>query len=109
AALRALPQRAGETMLNRVAESYRSDSGRLLEALERALAAASAPEVARAAHAWRSCNGHVGAQGLMRLCRELENQARSGDLTRASELIAQARLMYLQAQEQLECEIRRSA
>jgi signal transduction histidine kinase/ligand-binding sensor domain-containing protein/CheY-like chemotaxis protein len=109
AALRALPQRAGETMLNRVAESYRSDSGRLLEALERAHAAGSAPDVARAAHAWRSCNGHVGAQGLMRLCRELENQARSGDLTRASELIAQARLIYLQAQEQLECEIRRSA
>lgn len=96
-------------MLNRVAESYRSDSGRLLEALERAHAAGSAPDVARAAHAWRSCNGHVGAQGLMRLCRELENQARSGDLTRASELIAQARLMYLQAQEQLECETRRSA
>jgi signal transduction histidine kinase/ligand-binding sensor domain-containing protein/CheY-like chemotaxis protein/HPt (histidine-containing phosphotransfer) domain-containing protein len=109
AALRALPQRGGETMLNRVAETYRSDSGRLLDALERALAAGSAPDVARAAHAWRSCNGHVGAQALMRLCRELENQARGGELTRAPELIAQARLMYLQAQEQLECEIRRSA
>ena len=109
AALRALPQRGGQPMLNRMADTYRSDSGRLLAALERALAAGSAPDVARAAHAWRSCNGHVGAQGLMRLCRELENQARAGELTRAPELIAQARVMYTQVEEQLQCEIRRSA
>jgi signal transduction histidine kinase/CheY-like chemotaxis protein/ligand-binding sensor domain-containing protein/HPt (histidine-containing phosphotransfer) domain-containing protein len=109
AALRALPQRGGETMLNRVAETYRSDSARLLDTLEQALAAGSAPDVARAAHAWRSCNGHVGAQRLMRLCRELEDQARGGELTRAPELIARARVMYTQVQEQLQCEIRRSA
>jgi signal transduction histidine kinase/ligand-binding sensor domain-containing protein/CheY-like chemotaxis protein len=109
AALRALPPRAGQPMLNRVAESYRSDSGRLLEALDKALLAGSAPDVARAAHAWRSCNGHVGAQGLMRLCRELEDQARGGELSHASELIAKARVMYAQVQEQLQCEIRRSA
>ncbi|MGC1730216.1 MAG: Hpt domain-containing protein, partial [Steroidobacteraceae bacterium] len=96
-------------MLNRVAETYRSDSRRLLQTLEHALGAGSAPEVARAAHAWRSCNGHVGAQGLMRLCRELENQARAGELARAPELIAQARVMYTQVEEQLQCEIRKSA
>jgi HPt (histidine-containing phosphotransfer) domain-containing protein len=108
-ALRALPPRGGEDMLSRIAGGWLADSQRLLGSIERALGSGDAAELARAAHAWRSCNGHVGAFGLMTLCRELETCARSGDLRTAPALLAQARLQYQRVSDELQGEIRRSA
>jgi CheY-like chemotaxis protein/HPt (histidine-containing phosphotransfer) domain-containing protein len=108
-ALRALPPRGARDMLSHIAESYLADSQRLVAALEQALAAGQAAELARAAHAWRSCNGHVGALELMRLCRELETCGRAGELAAAPQLLSQARVLYARVSEELQCEIRRSA
>ncbi|HWW32207.1 MAG TPA: two-component regulator propeller domain-containing protein [Steroidobacteraceae bacterium] len=108
-ALRALPVRGSQTMLSRVAATYLSDSERLLDAIERAVAAGQAADLARAAHAWRSSNGNVGALGLMNLCRELESCARAGDLSSAQALLTQLRNGYAQVGEELRGELRRSA
>jgi hypothetical protein len=109
AALRALPPRGERDMLSHIAESYLLDSQRLLADLERALDAAQGPELARAAHAWRSCNGHIGALGLASLCRELEACGRAGDLRGAPALLAQVRSIYARVREELQGEMRRSA
>jgi CheY-like chemotaxis protein/HPt (histidine-containing phosphotransfer) domain-containing protein len=108
-ALRALPARGARDMLSHIAESYLTDSQRLVAAIEQALAAGQAAELARAAHAWRSCNGHVGALELMRLCRELETCGRAGELAAAPQLLSQARVLYARVSEELQREIRRSA
>jgi HPt (histidine-containing phosphotransfer) domain-containing protein len=108
-ALRALPPRGERDMLSYIAESYLADSQRLVATIESALGAGQAAELARAAHAWRSCNGHVGALGLMRLCRELEACGRAGDLRAAPALLAQIRRLYARVSDELQGEIRRSA
>jgi len=109
AALRALPPRGERDMLSHIAESYLLDSQRLLADIERALDAGEGPELARAAHAWRSCNGHVGALGLASLCRELEACGRAGDLRSAPALLAQVRSVYARVRAALQGEMRRSA
>jgi signal transduction histidine kinase/ligand-binding sensor domain-containing protein/CheY-like chemotaxis protein len=108
-ALRALPARGTQSMLSRIAATYLSDSERLLDAIERAIEAGQAAELARAAHAWRSCNGNLGALGLMNLCRELETCARAGDLAAAHALLAQLRELYGRVGEELRGELRKTA
>ncbi|HUO20622.1 MAG TPA: two-component regulator propeller domain-containing protein [Steroidobacteraceae bacterium] len=108
-ALRALPLRGSQTMLSRVAATYLSDSERLLDRIERAIAAGQAGELAQAAHAWRSCNGNMGALGLMNLCRELESCARAGELAGAQALLRLLRQGYARVGEELRGELRRSA
>jgi CheY-like chemotaxis protein len=108
-ALRALPARGTQSMLSRIAATYLSDSERLLDAIERAIEAGQAAELARAAHAWRSCNGNLGALGLMNLCRELETCARAGDLAAAHALLAQLRELYGRVGEELRGELRKIA
>jgi HPt (histidine-containing phosphotransfer) domain-containing protein len=109
AALRALPPRGAEGMLDRVAAAYGADSQRLLEALGEAVEAGERGALARAAHAWRSCNGNVGALALVDVCRELERCARGGDMAAAGELLSRARWLYARVSEELHTELRRSA
>ncbi len=108
-ALRALPARGSQDMLSRVAAAYATDSQRLVAAMERAIESGEAGDLARAAHAWRSCNGHVGAFGLVSLCRELESCARAGDLAPARALLGQLRGLYERVSDELQGELRRSA
>jgi signal transduction histidine kinase/ligand-binding sensor domain-containing protein/CheY-like chemotaxis protein/HPt (histidine-containing phosphotransfer) domain-containing protein len=109
AALRALPARGSLDMLSHIASGYLADSQDMLARIERAVHNRDAAELARAAHAWRSCSGHVGALGLMRLCRELESCGRAGQLAGAPELLAQLRALYPRVREELDEEIRKSA
>jgi signal transduction histidine kinase/ligand-binding sensor domain-containing protein/CheY-like chemotaxis protein/HPt (histidine-containing phosphotransfer) domain-containing protein len=108
-ALRALPPRGSEPMLDRVASAYRADSQRLLGAIEQAVESGERGALARAAHAWRSCNGNVGALALVEVCRELERCARAGDMAAARELLGRARSLHTQVSEELQSELRRSA
>jgi CheY-like chemotaxis protein/HPt (histidine-containing phosphotransfer) domain-containing protein len=109
AALRALPARGSLDMLSHIATGYLADSQDMMARIERAVHNRDAAELARAAHAWRSCNGHVGALGLVRLCRELEKCGRAGELAGAPELLAQLRALYPRVREELDEEIRKSA
>jgi HPt (histidine-containing phosphotransfer) domain-containing protein len=77
--------------------------------IERSLDASDSAGLARAAHAWRSYNGNVGAQGLARLCRELEDHARAGDLAAAREVFARIQILHDRVRDELQSEMRRSA
>ena len=108
-ALRALPRAAHATCSAtspRAISATRSGCWRPSSAPWRP---AQAGEVARAAHAWRSCNGNMGALGLMQLCRDLEACGRAGDLRTAPALLARLRTLYARVTEELQGELRRSA
>jgi CheY-like chemotaxis protein len=108
-ALRTLPPRGSEPILDRVAGAYVVNSERLLAALAQAIEAGERGALARAAHAWRSCNGNVGALALVEVCRELERCARGGDMLAARDLFATARDLYGRVSAELHTELRRSA
>jgi HPt (histidine-containing phosphotransfer) domain-containing protein len=108
-ALRALPRKGPKDMLSHIAERYLSDSRQLVASIERALDVGEAVDLARAAHAWRSYNGNVGALSLAQLCRELEDNARQGNLAAAREIFAQIRVLHDRVRDELHCEMRRSA
>jgi CheY-like chemotaxis protein len=108
-ALRALPAKGAKDMLSHVAERYLSDSRELVASIERAITEGKAADLARAAHAWRSYNGNVGANALARLCRELEDRAREGNLAGARELFDELGALHARVREELQFELRRSA
>jgi CheY-like chemotaxis protein/HPt (histidine-containing phosphotransfer) domain-containing protein len=108
-ALRALPRSGQKDMLAHIGELYLLDSRSLIASIEESLGAGNSAELARAAHAWRSYNGNVGALGLARLCRELEDTARQSNFEAAREIYAQIRTLHVRVRDELEFAMRRSA
>jgi CheY-like chemotaxis protein/HPt (histidine-containing phosphotransfer) domain-containing protein len=108
-ALRALPKSGPKDMLTHIGELYLVDSRGLIASIEQSLRSGNAVELARAAHAWRSYNGNVGAHGLARLCKELEEAARLGDFTVAREVYTQIQVLHSQVRDELQSEMRKSA
>ena len=108
-ALRALPRSGAKGMLEHIGELYLVDSRGLIASIEASLGAGNSADLARAAHAWRSYNGNVGAHGLARLCRELEDAARQSDFAAAREVFARISALHLRVRDELETAMRRSA
>ena len=108
-ALRALPKRGPKDMLMHIGELYLLDSRGLIASIEQSLSAGNAADLARAAHAWRSYNGNVGAHGLAQLCRELEDAARAGNFASAHQIYTQIQSLHAQVRDELQIEMRRSA
>ena len=108
-ALRALPRKGTKDMLSHIVERYLADSRELVASIERSIEQGDAAELARAAHAWRSYNGNVGAHGLASVCRELEERARNGKIATARELLGELRALHTRVREELQFEMRRSA
>jgi CheY-like chemotaxis protein/HPt (histidine-containing phosphotransfer) domain-containing protein len=108
-ALRALPRSGPKDMLTHIGELYLLDSRGLLATIEQSLEAGNGPDLARAAHAWRSYNGNVGASGLAQLCRELEDAARSGDFNTARTTYAEIQSLHNRVRDELQLEMRKSA
>lgn len=107
--LRALPRRGNRDMLSHIAERYLTDSQALVAQIESAARSGAAAELARAAHAWRSYNGNLGAHALARLCRELEERARRGELSGTEQLLDELHALHARVRMELESEMRRSA
>jgi signal transduction histidine kinase/ligand-binding sensor domain-containing protein/CheY-like chemotaxis protein len=108
-ALRALPNRGPKDMLTHIGELYLLDSRGFIASIEQSLSAGSAADLARAAHAWRSYNGNVGAHGLAKLCRELEDAARAENFGAARQIYAQIQTLHAQVRDELQSEMRKSA
>jgi signal transduction histidine kinase/ligand-binding sensor domain-containing protein/CheY-like chemotaxis protein len=108
-ALRALPKRGPKDMLMHIGELYLVDSRGLIASIEQSLSAGNAADLARAAHAWRSYNGNVGAHGLAQLCRELEDAARAGNFASARQIYTQIQALHARVRDELQIEMRRSA
>jgi signal transduction histidine kinase/DNA-binding response OmpR family regulator len=108
-ALRALPRSGSNDMLRHIGELYLADSRVLVASIERALDAGNTADLGRAAHAWRSYNGNVGAHGLARLCHELEQSARQGNTPAARALYSRIRILHDRVRDELQYEMRKSA
>jgi CheY-like chemotaxis protein len=108
-ALRALPNRGPKDMLTHIGELYLLDSRGFIASIEQSLSVGSAADLARAAHAWRSYNGNVGAHGLAKLCRQLEDAARAENFGAARQVYAQIQTLHAQVRDELQSEMRKSA
>jgi signal transduction histidine kinase/ligand-binding sensor domain-containing protein/CheY-like chemotaxis protein/HPt (histidine-containing phosphotransfer) domain-containing protein len=108
-ALRALPRSGPKDMLTHIGELYLLDSRRLIATIEQSLDSANGAELARAAHAWRSYNGNVGANALAHLCRELEEAARAANFSGARAIYSQIQALHGRVRDELQLEMRKSA
>jgi HPt (histidine-containing phosphotransfer) domain-containing protein len=96
-------------MLTHIGELYLLDSRRLIATIEQSLESGNGLELARAAHAWRSYNGNVGANVLAQLCRELEEAARAANFVSARATYTQIQGLHNQVRDELQLEMRKSA
>ncbi len=86
-ALRNLRDLGGDDFLGEVIGAFLADAPELIATLRRSLDAESNEELRRAAHTLKSNGATLGAEGFAELCRTLEQQAKSGELDGASELV----------------------
>jgi HPt (histidine-containing phosphotransfer) domain-containing protein len=96
-------------MLTHIGELYLLDSRALIASIEQSLDTGNGIELARAAHAWRSYNGNVGANCLAQLCRELEDAARAGNLDTARTIYTRIEALHRRVRAELQSEMRKSA
>jgi HPt (histidine-containing phosphotransfer) domain-containing protein len=90
AALEGLREIGGDAFFADLVATFLADAPPLLAALR----GSDAEEVRRAAHTLKSNGATFGATRFSELCRELEGQARGGDLTGAPDLAARIEAEY---------------
>jgi two-component system, sensor histidine kinase and response regulator len=88
AAIRELDDGEG-AILAEVVGIFFDEAPRHLQALQAAHRSLDGAELARAAHAFKSASGNVGAASVVRLCREIEQIGRSGKTADALPLLQQ--------------------
>jgi len=81
--------KANPRFMSDITTLFREDALVRLHDLRDALAAEDAERLARAAHALKSSSGNVGAKRLYTLCAAIEENARSGKMIGARELVDQ--------------------
>jgi HPt (histidine-containing phosphotransfer) domain-containing protein len=85
----------GETaFLEELIHTYLEDASQLLADMRRAVEEKDAAALRLAAHSLKSNSAEFGALALSALCKDLEMQAKAGDLSGAGEKVAQAEAMY---------------
>src|SRR5205085_3641972 len=87
AALRDLHGEGRPDLLAELSAIYLRDTPTRLAALHDAVARADAEALRRAAHSLKGSSSQIGAVQIVRLCTDLEHQARIADLTGASETL----------------------
>ena len=97
AALEQLRQLGGDEFLADLAATFLGEAPPLLAALR----GSEVDEVRRAAHTLKSNGATFGATRLSELCRQLEEQAKTGDLTGAPALADQIEAEYALVAEEL--------
>ena len=84
--------------LAEIIDTYVADAGDLLATMRQAFRVGDAPELRRAAHSLKSNSATLGATELAALCQALEEQARSGAMDRAGDLLAQIGAAYVEVE-----------
>jgi HPt (histidine-containing phosphotransfer) domain-containing protein len=90
------------TMLPVLIDSFFKDAVELQASAREALEQNRAEELRLAAHSFKSNSKKFGATTLAELCQDLENQAKSGILEGAEELLRQIETEYLKVRAALE-------
>ena len=81
--IRALQKPNKPNLLEKIVGFYLADAPRLIKTMADAVAGADCDAVQRAAHALKSSSANLGAVRLAQLCREMEEEARTGSLASA--------------------------
>jgi HPt (histidine-containing phosphotransfer) domain-containing protein len=91
--------------LTELIETFFSDAPAQFAILKSSLAEGHAETFRRAAHSFKSNAASFGATNLTALCKRLEDLGKSGDLSSAADLLAEAEAEYEQVRAVLEMEI----
>ena len=100
-ALKNLRDLGGDEFLGEVIDAFLADAPELIATLRRSLDERSSEELRRAAHTLKSNGATLGAEQFAELCRTLEQQAKSGELDGASELVDRIGQEFLPLEEAL--------
>ena len=93
-AIEALTASMGGAFIVELIDTFGEDARELIAALRRALAAADLDGFRRAAHSLKSTSETLGAAGLAAMARELETQARAGNVEGAGDRIERLAAEY---------------
>jgi PAS domain S-box-containing protein len=100
-ALDNLRELGGDDFLTEVIDTFLADAPALLATLRRSLEEQDAGELRRAAHTLKSNGATLGAGDFAELCRTVEQRAKDGQLTGASELVDRIEQEYVPLREAL--------
>jgi PAS domain S-box-containing protein len=100
-ALETLRGLGGDEFLDEVIDAFLDDAPELVATLRRSLDEQGSEELRRAAHTLKSNGATLGAERFAELCRTLEQQAKSGELDGASELVERIEQEYSSLEEAL--------
>ncbi len=85
--LRELEAPGSPGFLGRLIDVFLLESGVQMARLRAALENQDAPRFERAAHLLKGSSGHLGAERMSGLCKQLQSVARTADWGRATELL----------------------
>ena len=102
AVLQALEATTDADFARELVQTYLEDSESLLERLRLAGRAKSAADLRLAAHALKSSSATVGAAGVSRMAKELEAQAKAGQIGGSEAALAGLETEFARAREALE-------
>jgi signal transduction histidine kinase/DNA-binding response OmpR family regulator len=101
-AVRQLDPDGKDRLLARLIALYRDDSSQLLADIDNGLKSGDADAVARAAHTLKSSSANLGATNVAAIARQIETQARTGNLADLSGSVTKLRAQRTVALSELE-------
>jgi HPt (histidine-containing phosphotransfer) domain-containing protein len=96
-----LRQMVGEDFIHELLETYFESSPQLIAEMQAALTTGDADAFQRLAHTMKSNSASFGALELAAQARNLETQARQGNLDVAASLLFELKTMYDQVEREL--------
>jgi CheY-like chemotaxis protein/HPt (histidine-containing phosphotransfer) domain-containing protein len=100
--IRALNPARGDAIVARVVAAYLASVPDQLEELRACAEAGDAEGLRFVAHALKSSSGNVGARGVQEQARELEQEARAGDVGRAKQRVERLEEEWLRVRSRLQ-------
>ena len=94
ATLRQLTPPGEPDVLTEVLQMFLDEFPPRMDRLRNAWASKNIEEMYRAAHSLKGSAGNVGAQRLMKVCSQLDEMGRSGDLTNTAPLVDALAIEY---------------
>jgi two-component system sensor histidine kinase/response regulator len=92
--IRALDANGGDALLQRIITLYLSSTETSLQSLEQAWATGDLEAIRATTHSLKSSSDQVGAHGLAKLCREIENEARNQRYDSSGAMLARLKQHY---------------
>jgi len=90
-------------VLAQVLNLFLQETPKRLDRLKAACQAGDHDEAHRAAHSLKGSVGNIGARAMFSVCRDLDDQARAGDLTKSVDLVAALAREYARVESEIRC------